>query len=1266
MNEAPVQVEGSLESLVGQVADEFLRRQREGEHPDIDAYVAQYPQAAELLRTVLASMRLLELSQPDRAVPEPAGGEQTGTLGDFRLVGEVGRGGMGIVYEAEQISLGRRVALKVLPFASTLDPKQLQRFKNEAQAAAHLHHTNIVPVHATGCERGVHYYAMQLIEGQTVAALIAELRQEAGREGARPGAPLSQVALRLASGRLAPAAQPSDGEAPPTLAPIEQAPPLVPASGTASGGGLSGERSVRSRAFFRTVANLGVQAALALEHAHQLGVIHRDVKPGNLLVDGHGHLWVTDFGLAQILGDAKLTLTGDLVGTIRYMSPEQALAKRVPVDHRSDIYSLGVTLYELLTLEPAFPGRDRQEVLRQIAFEEPRSLRRFEKAIPAELETIVLKAMAKNPGDRYATAQELADDLKRFVDGEPIRARRVGMAKRALLWTRRRPAVAGLLGVSGVAALAVAGLVLGVLVNARLQTALGEAHQARQREEVQRREAQRFQYSQHITLADHALQDAFMGRLEELLDTCPAEYQHYWEWHYLKRQCHADLLTLRGHTGGILAMAFTKDGRRIATGSIDGTVRLWDAVRGQEIYTIPAHATDITRVAFSPDERWIASAGVDRTVKLWDVKGRQLVRTLQGHTGDVYGLVFSPDGRWIATGSWDRTIKIWDTATGRPTRTLEGHTAEVSNLAVSPDGSRLASISLDETVRLWEVTTGRELLRLEGVKAYVGALAFSPDGSRLVAPGKNRSVKVWDVTTGQPVHTLLGHKGDVAAAVFSPDGQWIASTGEDSVLRIWEAATGRHVRTRIGHANYIFDLAFSPDGTRIASGSQDRTIRFWPGPMVPEVRTLRGHTNEVSGIAFSPDGKRIASASKDQTVKVWDTLTGREQFTLKGHTGEVAAVAFGPDGTWLASAGADRNVILWDLAGHRAARTLAGHGAEVRSVAIRSDGKWIASGDAGGWVRIWEAATGAEVLTRKTHNGEARNLAFSADGSQLASSGADRTVKIWDVSSNEILRTLEGQHCWVHCVAFSPDFTRLATPAPPQGTAEASDRPRLPPRLASGSGDGSAVVWDFTTGERILSIEAHSGYVYGLAFTPDGSRFVTAGSEGTVKLWDGTSGQDVLTLKTSGGVIQAVAFSPDGSQLAAASADGTVTIWDARPWTGELQLELEALNALESLFARPLCKADVIAYLRETPTLRPEARALALALVDRYQEESDAEAYHKASAAVVRQRYLSPLTYRFALRQAETACRLAPERAAYRTTLEQARDRAGRERPRTK
>jgi serine/threonine protein kinase len=429
----PKNVNGSGVSLddprVHQAMEEYLKMLQAGEHPDRSVFLSRYPDLATPLAACLQGLDFVhaagaELSHPakrDGSAPADAV-EPAESLGDFRIIREVGRGGMGVVYEAVQVSLGRRVALKVLPFAATMDPRHLQRFKNEAHAAAQLHHTNIVPVYSVGCERSVHFYAMQFIEGQSLADVIASLRKpsEPRPLGSGEGADPTTAYHPLPDGRGS-----DSSTASVSTKPIA---------------GLSTRRSTTDAAYFRTVAELGIQAAEALDYAHEHGIIHRDIKPANLLVDAESRLWVTDFGLAQVQGDARMTMTGDLVGTLRYMSPEQALAKRVVVDHRTDIYSLGATLYELLTLGPAFSGTDRQELLRQIAFEEPRAPRRQNKAIPAELEIIMLKTLEKNPTDRYATAKELAEDLRRYVMDEPIRARRPSVAQRLRKWGRRHQA----------------------------------------------------------------------------------------------------------------------------------------------------------------------------------------------------------------------------------------------------------------------------------------------------------------------------------------------------------------------------------------------------------------------------------------------------------------------------------------------------------------------------------------------------------------------------------------------------------------------------------------------------------------------------------------------------------------------------------------------------------------------------------------------------------------------------------------------------------
>ena len=489
----------------------YVEALEQGREPDRAQLLAAHPDLRQDLEAFLAGHdEVARLTAPLRATEQgdargPVGPthEQPddthpgiGELGDFRLLREVGRGGMGVVYEAEQISLRRRVALKVLPFAAAIDPRRIQRFKTEALAAAHVQHERIVPVHAVGCERGVHYYAMQFIDGQSFAALIGELRRLRDETDPNRARPRDERDAGGARANL-PAGQPETRAEAETM--------LAAAS-------FSRERSL-DRRYFDRVADLGRQAALALEHAHQLGVVHRDVKPSNLLLDLRGQLWVTDFGLAQVAGDPGLTISGELLGTIRYASPEQLLARRGIVDHRSDVYSLGATLYELLTLRPPFDERDRNALIRQIADDDPRPPRSLDPSIPSELETIVLKALRKDPADRYGTAQELADDLKRFLDGRPILARRPTPAERLRTWSRRHPSIVGA-GFVALILLSGASLISTALIRREQKKTLAEQQRA---ESAYRRERQRAEEAEaRFRLARRAVDELIQVSEEEL------------------------------------------------------------------------------------------------------------------------------------------------------------------------------------------------------------------------------------------------------------------------------------------------------------------------------------------------------------------------------------------------------------------------------------------------------------------------------------------------------------------------------------------------------------------------------------------------------------------------------------------------------------------------------------------------------------------------------------------------------------------------------
>ncbi|MCI0456437.1 MAG: serine/threonine protein kinase [Gemmataceae bacterium] len=466
---------------VMQAARDYLAELEAGRKPDRQAYCARYPELAAALVECFDGIDLAQALRP--TVPPPQPEYPANPLGDFQILREVGRGGMGVVYEAVQLSLGRRVALKVLPFAAALDAKHLQRFKTEAHAAAQLHHTNIVPVYAVGCERGVHFYAMQLIDGRSLDTVIRQLREDADPSPLAPRERTDTTAIELRPG------------------------PTVASSALAR----TVPRSSRDREGYRTVARIAAQVADALEYAHEAGVVHRDIKPANLLLDAKGTVWVTDFGLAQVAADVSLTQTGDVIGTLRYMSPEQASGQRVLVDHRTDVYSLGATLYEFLTLEPLFSGQDRQTLLHQILNEEPRPPRQVDRSIPVELETIVLKTLAKTPAERYATAEELAADLRRFLDERPILARRPSLVERTRKWMRRHPSFVGA---------AVLLLVFG-LVGLAVTTALVAREQARERQRAKQAE-ERFQ------LARRAVDDMIQMANEELADYPHLESLRKW------------------------------------------------------------------------------------------------------------------------------------------------------------------------------------------------------------------------------------------------------------------------------------------------------------------------------------------------------------------------------------------------------------------------------------------------------------------------------------------------------------------------------------------------------------------------------------------------------------------------------------------------------------------------------------------------------------------------------------------------------------------
>ncbi|KAH8818586.1 WD40-repeat-containing domain protein [Flagelloscypha sp. PMI_526] len=574
------------------------------------------------------------------------------------------------------------------------------------------------------------------------------------------------------------------------------------------------------------------------------------------------------------------------------------------------------------------------------------------------------------------------------------------------------------------------------------------------------------------------------------------------------------------------SVTFSPDGGRIASGSDDETVHIWDSESGRKLRQLKGHTGPIRSVAFSPNAMRIISGSDDKTIRVWNYESGTEIRKLHGHTDLIRTISFAPNGLHIASGSDDETIRVWESESGNELRQLNGHAGYILSLAFSPHGVRIVSGSGDKTIRIWDFESGKELLKLSGHTDWVNSVAFSPDGMRVVSGSDDETIRTWDAWSGKELQQLNKHEGYVLSVAFSHNGMLIVSGSLDKTIRVWDSDSGMELQRLDGHEDWVNSVAFSPRRMRIVSGSDDETIRIWNFESDKELQPLSGHTAYIRSVTFSPNGMSIVSSSEDNDIGVWDSESGKELQRLKGHSEWVACVAFSPDGMRIVSGSDDKSVRIWDIGSGNELLRINGHTGYILSVAFSPDGKRVVSGSVDTTVRIWHANSGLELRRLKGHTDSIESVAFSPDGMCIVSGSLDTTIRIWDAESGREIRKLQGHIASIRTVAFSPDGMRIV----------------------SGSLQNGVRIWDSESGREILRLNNLTAYTPSVAFSPDGMCIASGSGSGdkTIRIWDSESGKELRKLIGHTKSIRSVAFSPDGMRMVSGSDDKTIRVWDSQ------------------------------------------------------------------------------------------------------------------------